>query len=162
MRHARNHLESWMKGLCRLISQHVFSEQTLAASSLSPPALPGTRNCDTRDIMVTRCCSQFPISPDAASRADDVPVSADPGSRGQGHSSGSGLGITDISSLLHFCPLLLTPAAAPRVSPLAAQLAILRLKTRPGFCSWPARARHIFDVLRTLSLAAARKQQPIF
>ena len=162
MRHARNHLESWMKGLCRLISQHVFSEQALAASSLSPPALPGTRNCDTRDITVTRCCSQFPISPDAASRADDVPVSADPGSRGQGHSSGSGLGITDISSLLHFCPLLLTPAAAPRVSPLAAQLAILRLKTRPGFCSWPARARHIFDVLRTLSLAAARKQQPIF
>ena len=94
-------------------------------------------------------------------RADDVPVYADPGSRGQGHSSGSGLGITDISSLLHFCPLLLTPAAAPRVSPLAAQLAILRLKTRPGFCSWPARARLIFDVLRTLSLAAARKQQPI-
>ena len=41
MRHARNHLESWMKGLCRLISQHVFSEQALAASSLSPLPSPG-------------------------------------------------------------------------------------------------------------------------
>ena len=49
-----------MKGLCRLISQHVFSEQALADRHYDHPAIPDTRDCDICDklgiIIVTVQC----------------------------------------------------------------------------------------------------------
>ena len=154
MRHARNHLESWMKGLCRLISQYVFSEQALVALPLWPPCHPRHHwwlwhaRHHYSDSVMFRVLNKSGYQ--ARHLAHDVHLSS-------------------------VC--LLTPVTVARLTALkSAQcytllcswprlplttLAILRLKTRPGFCSWPARARLIFDVLRTLSLAAARKQQPI-
>ena len=128
MRHARNHLESWMKGSGRLISQCVFSERLrLHLASLWDLFI---HLCDT--CVIPLCdrltpwvlCDTWHLCLTAQSQESLLSVCWPQPGQCRG---------SDISSLLHFCP-----GRDPQLPPLMSLMSLMSVVSRSSALNPPS------------------------